>query len=324
MDGAFHGLGRIYAAHPSYGGGVPASHQAFWTQPLRDGSKYKGRLTLVSHGGSLLAHTFNTFWADALNLQSQGDPITHFCMLHDDIVPEKGWLEILYEELVKSGADMMAALVPIKDSYGLSSTAISAADPFIRERRITMTEAHMLPETFGIEETGYDDRFLLANTGCWICKFTDPWRLEEDENGVLKFCFTINDRIRRTENKGWCIRDKNDRYIDGPFLSFDNAEKRMKELGNYDDMQICSFNRYQAEVEPEDWYFSRRLGELGCKVMVTRKLQLTHMGAIPFSNSFPWGDWAFDHVRGHQDVLPTLQGREKCPELQQPINLEKK
>ena len=50
---------------------------------------------------------------------------------------------------------------------------------------------------------------------------------------------------------------------------------------------------YQAEVEPEDWYFSRLCHELNLKVGATRKVQLTHRGEIDFDNAHEWGN-AFD------------------------------
>ena len=267
------GDGWIYAAHPSYAGGVAASGRAFWAENILTGShKFTGKVTCVEHGGSLLAQTFNSFWCSALCLQEAGEEITHFAMLHDDIVPESGWLELLYEEIEACGADVLSAVVPLKDSYGLTSTAISGPDnPFIRERRLSLEEVYRLPETFTIEDTGYLDRMLLANTGCWICKFDRPWRKEEDENGDLKVFFTINDRIRRREDKRlYVIDDIDGRLIDGPFKSLEIAEMRLSKMGSDKEFTIRSFPRYMAEVEPEDWFFSRKVQELGGKVEVKK------------------------------------------------------
>jgi len=49
-------------------------------------------------------------------------------------------------------------------------------------------------------------------------------------------------------------------------------------------------DRYESQVEPEDWYFSRLLHELGLKVGATRKIEITHRGEIDFSNQKTWGD----------------------------------
>lgn len=52
--------------------------------------------------------------------------------------------------------------------------------------------------------------------------------------------------------------------------------------------------RYQSQTEPEDWYFSRLLHELGLKVGATRKIKVLHQGEMEFSNSRPWGSESFD------------------------------
>ncbi len=103
--------------------------------------------------------------------------ITHFAMLHHDVCPEDGWLEILMEELLAHDADLVSAVVPIKDNLGLSSTAIDdPRDHFNVERRVTMTEVHRLPPTFSSKDCGYPDRMLLVNTGCFVCRFDQNWR----------------------------------------------------------------------------------------------------------------------------------------------------
>ena len=49
-------------------------------------------------------------------------------------------------------------------------------------------------------------------------------------------------------------------------------------------------DRYQAEVESEDWYFSRLLHELGLKVGATTKIQVQHRGEMDFDNQKCWGN----------------------------------
>lgn len=91
----------------------------------------------------------------------------------------------------------------------------------------------------------------------------------EDENGCLKAFFTINDRIRR---KG---KDR----------------------------------KWQAEVEPEDWFYSRRLFDLGADTYVTRKVVTRHFGLSEADNCTVrgqdeddellrmWGDELMEAVR---------------------------
>jgi len=51
---------------------------------------------------------------------------------------------------------------------------------------------------------------------------------------------------------------------------------------------------YKAQVESEDWFFSRLLHELGLRVGCTRKVSLAHVGRMKFGNNTPWGSQDFD------------------------------
>ena len=64
-----------------------------------------------------------------------------------------------------------------------------------------------------------------------------------------------------------------------------------------------STDRYEAEVEPEDWYFSRLCHELNLKIGATRKIQVTHRGAMEFVNYRPWGN-EFDQALVSSSQLP--------------------
>ena len=61
----------------------------------------------------------------------------------------------------------------------------------------TMREVMALPEVFSAADCGYPDRLLLANTGCWVCRFDRPWRFSVH--------FEIRDRIqwRDADGGGW-------------------------------------------------------------------------------------------------------------------------
>lgn len=269
--------GRVYVAHPGYAGGVSSSHRAFWVGGLAPGggSPWAGRLTQVMTGGSLLANTFNQFWVHALNLQDQGVPIQYFAMLHDDIAPEDGWLDILLEDIRATGADLVAAVSPIKDPLGITSTAIDdPADRFNVERRLSMHEVVRLPEIFDARDCGYEDRMTLANTGCWVCDFTKPWTRHYFAEQGTHLRFTIDDRIRHDPGRP-------------------------------------PGQRWLAEVAPEDWNFSRDVQALGGVVKITRRVKLQHYGLMPFSNQFPWGQWEYDqsfaHKFGHKPVRPDLE-----------------
>lgn len=144
----------------------------------------KHRITeLKVQSTSLLTTCFNRLWCDALNSKPRPDV---FCMLHDDIMPEKGWLDTLLSEMQRTGADVVSCIMPIKDERGVTSTAIM--NPATQKmRRITQTEAMNLPMTFDAEMAGFPGHYLLPNTGCWVCRFRKDW--------VEEVVFTMRDRI---------------------------------------------------------------------------------------------------------------------------------
>lgn len=156
---------------------------------------------VASPGTSLINHCFNKCWKQALNMRRAG-AVTHFAMLHSDIAPEAGWLDVLAEELQRLDADVVSAVVPIKNNRGLTSTAVQVSEDLWgppMPRRLTMREAYDLPQTFGSEDVGGP---ILLNTGCWIADLTRPcfrdliWfesleRLVEQPNGeVVEQCIS--------------------------------------------------------------------------------------------------------------------------------------
>lgn len=227
----------IFMSQPCYGHVDPDSLAAFWAAPCGPNiPRVAGKIN-----SSLLARGFNELWTMALNMQDEGQPITHFVMLHADIVPEPMWAEKLLNELTTHRADVVSAVVPIKTQEGLTSTAIDGeSEPWKVEKRLSMHEVMGLPTTFTAADCGFPGRRLLVNTGCWIADFTKAWRRDVH--------FEISDRIVR------------------------------KPTG-----------KYVAETVPEDWAFSRTLARLGCKVMATRAVRLTHGGKIDYPNSEAWG-----------------------------------
>lgn len=64
-----------------------------------------------------------------------------------------------------------------------------------------------------------------------------------------------------------------------------------------------ALDRYEAQVEPEDWYFSRLCHELNLKVGATSKVHVDHRGEIDFRNDHVWGQ-DFDRAYVSQSQLP--------------------
>jgi hypothetical protein len=215
-------------------------------------------IQLVMPASSLLPKTFNLAWCTGLKLAEQRQ-IDLFAMLHDDIVPEPGWLDKLVAELERTGCDVLSCVVPIKDPRGIASTAIDCANPedhWHCEKRLTMHEVMQLPETFTAADCGFPDRALLINTGCWVCRIRDPrFRLTDegpsfasDTGQRLSFAFDIKTRVMRLPD------------------------------GNY-----------QVQCISEDWDFGRWLHRHGFDVRATRVVSLEHFALSAYPNNKAWG-----------------------------------
>lgn len=176
----------VYAVMPHYGTPHAEAARAFYA-----GTGSAFRVIHDDMGLSALPSCFNQLWCRALNRWDRGE-VSHFAMLHADVIPEAGWLDKLHAEMVTHGADVVSAVVAIKDDRGLTSTAIDdPADPWQAERRLTLKEVLQLPPTFGAADCGYPERALLINTGCWLAKL-GPWA-----NGCH---FEFRDRIVRNRD----------------------------------------------------------------------------------------------------------------------------
>lgn len=121
---------------------------------------------------SLLAYNFNRLWAEALNRREELG-LTHFAMMHADVIPAPFWVDTLIEEMERTGVDLLSTVIPIKNDKGRTSTGIYHPGGIVR--RLTMTEVFALPETFTISDTDSPDKILAVNTGLWVCDFRKPW-----------------------------------------------------------------------------------------------------------------------------------------------------
>ena len=182
---------RVYLGLPHSGSMCPETMMSLG----QASSKRTLDVSLGFHGSSLLCRNFNALWCEALNQEPRPD---YCAMHHSDIVAPPGWLDVLVANLEETGADMVSAVVAIKDYNGLTSTAVLdlAAK---RRRRLTVTECLSLPEVFGAEEAGAlygikpSDAVLLVNTGLWVCRFAgNPW--------IEDVCFQTGDEIRKGED----------------------------------------------------------------------------------------------------------------------------
>lgn len=160
----------VALAMPRAGGITEGAAQGFYLWPMRPGKDGTCRCIQLQASSSLLNHCFNTLWASALSFREKIG-LTHFAMIHSDVSPDRFWLNTLLDELTRLDADVVSAVIPMKDHKGLTSTGIQTDDPW-ETRRLTMREVMNLPETFSAKDVGGP---LALNTGLWVCDFTKPW-----------------------------------------------------------------------------------------------------------------------------------------------------
>jgi SAM-dependent methyltransferase len=243
---------RIFLGMPGYGKASIHAARGFF-RACADMSQ----VMKYHPSSSLLASNFNDIWCSALNVVHGGSRLDYFAMLHDDVAPEDGWLDKLIDELEENNLDLLGAVVPIKDSRGMTSMALHReGDNWLPFCRLSMRDVYCLPPTFTSDDLG--GRKLLLNTGCWVIRW--------NQSICEQLHFEIRDRVvfNRTAN------------------------------------------RWQAQTEPEDWFFSRNAHALGLKIGATRKINLFHVGDAKFYNEFPWGQHPFDIEATKESPVPPV------------------
>lgn len=279
-------IGSIFSQMLDYGMGVPESHVAYMAQALKFNSPLLGRHFArrwpgsYDGGNALISWALNAVEAfeAGKTVEQGGVNVTHIVMMHNDVQPEPGWLDMLVEEMIRSDADMLSVVTPIKDMDGKSSCAIDD-EPFQVLRRITMTEVYDLPPTFSAADCGYKKGQLLVNHGLCILDFTKPWWREVNADGTLAMHFTSPDRIQR--------RPANSDGTPG---------------------------LWEAQHAPSDWHLSRELNRRGAKVMATRKIKCQHWGMLPFTNEHSWGQWRIDEALAHKFDRKPIRCEAYCAE----------
>jgi len=157
---------RVMLGIPAYNSLCLGSHVGILQHGLGDGDEIFLRHSSISS----LTHNFNVLWAQALDARDAGK-ITHFAMLHADIVPVPGWLDGLARLMAPTDYRVISAISPIKDARGLTSTALDT-DRW-RPRRLSNVEVMSLPLMFSSSSaiSGLPPPHgpLLINTGCMLC-----------------------------------------------------------------------------------------------------------------------------------------------------------
>jgi len=243
-------MAKVLIGSPNHDGRMDADGAAaLYCLP----SNQKHECHAVNKTSSLLTLNCNVLWCHALNARADG--FTWFAMLHSDIRPDNYWVDTLIDEAEKYGADMVSAVVPIKDPRGLTSTGLfDAMNPWLPRFRITLKEAHdCLPETFDkwdaaalhpvaaeISDGQAADWTLDVNTGCCVVRLDRDW-------ADLGVWFENHDRI------------------------------------------VLKDGKWIPETQSEDWVFSRKISNAGGKVMATRRVRCWHNGTGTWRSDKVWG-----------------------------------
>lgn len=147
---------------------------------------------------SAQCNTLNTAWIQALELYDERK-VDYFACHHTDIEAEAGWLDKLVTILKAQKADIISAVVPIKNASGFTSTAydesLNGRDAIWFPRRLTMKEVCKLPKTFTAPN-------ILLNTGLMLVDLSKPWTRE------MYFSFT--DRIVTIDGKRRAVFEPED------------------------------------------------------------------------------------------------------------------
>jgi len=205
--------------------------------------------------GSMLTHTFNRLLGFARVGASSG-LLTHFAMVHNDVVPAENWLRDLLAEYERTDADVLSAVIAIKSFGGHTSTALGDPHDWYDFRRIMTRELGRLPPTFDADDCRRQLDWprptdcLLVNTGCWITDMRKPIWSATNPDGTYALRF-------HTEDRQW--------------------------LDPADPQHVLS------ECAPEDWNFSRDLHRMGAKVYATRAVSTYHAVTQLWGTRPAWG-----------------------------------
>ncbi len=184
---------RVFIALPHNHRMVDFAASTAFYHPIKKESKI--RVSMNDAGGPEVLCNHNVLWSMAIDRYEAGE-IDAFALIHADIGAEPGWLDVLNEEREKVGADVISAVVPIKDDRGLTSTSVDDTGDDWLWRRLTFTNIHAMPKTFTDADVGGP---LCLNTGLMLVKF-GPWCLKESSPGYLDIRFRFEHAIRKESN----------------------------------------------------------------------------------------------------------------------------
>lgn len=183
----------VFIATPTAAGKTDCRWEA---RLAKSRAKYKTMFGTTS--GSAQMRNFNRLYAGALNARAQG--ITHFLMLHDDVLPQDGdvpWMQTMFDLMHAYSLKALSAIVAIKDARRTVSCGLRDANGGNKNFTI---------EEFGPPGTtrvNGDGGVLLVNTGCLLIDIREPWAeqlhfemadtIYKDKDGQFKAHFEPED-----------------------------------------------------------------------------------------------------------------------------------
>lgn len=253
-------------------------------------------VTGVEHNSSFVPLGYNSTFQTAMKSRDYGQ-ITHYAMIHADIEPVvprgygvPSWLDILYAEMLETGADVVSVVSPYKEpAYERTTTVIgNPDDPWLPKRHILLSDRSRLPETFGIEDCGDPaTEFLQVNTGLMLVDISKPyWDIPREGGDGESFAFELMQRIIRVPRDVQDIAaevQKRDRAI------AEIKAKPHKGPADYDMIRRlqaivpCDTER-RVQSRSEDWEMSRHVWKNGGKCVATWKVPLKHHGMAEWYN----------------------------------------
>jgi hypothetical protein len=118
---------------------------------------------------------------------------------------------------------------------------------------------------------------------------SDPWvsrRITMHEAYQLPETFGPDDVGGPLQlNTGCCLLRLRGPWLENPEQFYFDSLKRIAKTVDGD---------LVADVVSEDWFFTSLLQKAGAKVLVTRKVGLTHAGDKEYDNASAWGAWQTD------------------------------
>ena len=154
-------------------------------------ASYEHEVTIVNVGQSVAFKNFNDLWCAALNHADRGE-FDLFGMMHLDVFPQGGFLDIMVRQLLPRKLALISSHVPFKNDSGLCSCGVGTfACPWQAHRRLAIAELPKLPPTFTAADYGYPghEYYLLHNHGLMLADLRFPW---PDE-----CCFSFPCKINR-------------------------------------------------------------------------------------------------------------------------------